>query len=124
MANILVADDIAEILFVYEQTLQAAGHTVVTAKNGLEATRHLTKESFDLVVTDIFMPQSDGVEVATYAHRMTNRPALLAITGGGERLSSQDAVRMGEAFFDESLIKPVSQDVLLTTVHKLLAQRH
>ncbi|NVK18773.1 MAG: response regulator [Methylocystaceae bacterium] len=124
MANILVADDMTEILLIYEQTLMAAGHTVVTAKNGLEATKHLTTRDFDLVVTDIYMPKSDGMEVATYAHSLSNRPALLAITGGSKRLSSQETICMGEAFFDESLIKPVSQDVLLSTVNTLLSKRH
>ncbi|MDV7341174.1 response regulator [Terasakiella sp. A23] len=124
MANILVADDMAEILFVYEETLRAAGHTVVTATNGKEANRYLDTEDFDLVVTDLLMPKVDGVEVATHAHSLENTPKLLVITGGGDRISPHEALKISEVFFDATLIKPVSQDELLNMVDKLLAERH
>ncbi|WP_417789472.1 response regulator [Terasakiella pusilla] len=120
MADILVAEDMAEILYVYEQALLSAGHRVVTATNGAEANDHLDRARFDLVVTDLLMPKVDGMQVAHHAHMLDKPPKLLAITGGGERISPYAALKMGEAFFDASLIKPVSQDVLLTTVNMLL----
>ncbi len=124
MANILVADDMAEILFVYEEALSSAGHEVVTATNGVEANQYLDSAEFDLVVTDLLMPKVDGVQVATHAHSLEHTPKLLVITGGGDRISPYEALAIGETFFDASLIKPVSKDELLSMVDKLLAERH
>lgn len=120
MSNILVADDIEEIRFAYKAVLCAAGHNVITARNGNEAAKLLSQNEIDLIVTDLMMPDGDGIQLATCAHGLENRPKLLVITGGGSRISAPEALKMSEYFFDASLIKPVSQDVLLNAVNSLL----
>jgi len=66
------------------------------------------------------MPDGDGLELATCAHRLARKPKLLVVTGGGERVTTPQAIKMGECYFDASLIKPVSQSTLLQTVNWLL----
>ncbi|SCA56478.1 putative Response regulator receiver domain-containing protein [Candidatus Terasakiella magnetica] len=120
MAKILVAEDVAEIRFAYETILSAEGHEVTTATNGKEASDFLNQSDFDLVLTDLLMPEGDGLSVASFAHKLENRPKLLVITGGGDRISPYEALKMGEFLFDVSMVKPVNAQDLLQAVRKMI----
>jgi chemotaxis response regulator CheB len=67
MPRILVVDDSESVLAYLEQVLQAAGHEVFAAASGTEAVKILKRESLDLVVTDIYMPAPDGLELLLLA---------------------------------------------------------
>lgn len=121
MVKILVADDIADIRFAYEAILCSEGHAVVSAKDGAEAARFLKAERFDLVVTDLMMPNQDGVELATTLSKDPDRPKILAITGGGSRITASQALQISEHFFDAALEKPVNRETLIATVNDLLS---
>jgi len=120
MAHILITEDVPEVLFAYQEILKDAGHTCCVAENGAEAKKYLNEDHFDLIVTDMLMPEMDGIQLATYAHRMVKRPKLLVVTGGGDRISANEAIRMGEHFFDAFLVKPVSKSDLINTINHLL----
>ncbi len=124
MVHILVADDVEEIRFACERILCAEGHIVITATNGTEAASLMDDIDFDVVVTDLMMPDGDGIQLANHAHQKNHCPKLIAITGGGSRISSYDAVKMSEGFFDASLMKPVSKEELVSTIDTLLKQRN
>jgi DNA-binding NtrC family response regulator len=120
MAHILIAEDAPEILHAYSAILKGAGHSCTTAMNGLEAKLYLNVDKYDLVLTDLLMPKMDGIELASYIHGLANRPKLLVVTGGGERLSAYEAIKLGDSFFDASLMKPVSATDLLCVIERLL----
>jgi len=84
MARILIVDDCAEQRGLYGALLAASGHDVVLAANGREAMKRLRTGTFDLVVTDIFMPECDGVELIRAVRRAQPRLPILAVSGGGD----------------------------------------
>jgi len=79
MAKIVVIDDEPAMLRVTCRTLQAAGHTVIAFANGRGGIEHFKKETADLLLTDIFMPEMEGLETIQTAHRL--RPEMPIIDG-------------------------------------------
>ncbi len=74
MARILVIDDSASALELAGEILRQAGHEVVTAESGKQGESILASQPLDLVITDIYMPEEDGLEVIRKARR--TRPGL------------------------------------------------
>ena len=85
--RILVADDSPEVLEILAYMLQEMGHSVLRAKDGIEALCLVERESVDLIVTDIQMPRMDGLE---FIKTMKEQPCLrdipvIVITAGDDQ---------------------------------------
>lgn len=83
MARILVIDDEPIILMVCSRVLQRAGHSVVEFQHGQKAIAYLGQRAVDLVITDIFMPEMEGLDVIKQARRLKPGIPILAMSGGG-----------------------------------------
>ncbi|MBX3237925.1 MAG: response regulator [Nitrospiraceae bacterium] len=118
MAALLVIDDEPGVLEFLALVLRQAGHTVVTADNGREAFRILHQSPVDLVLTDIYMPEQDGIELVQRVRSQFPEIKLIAISGGvgGESLL-EAAGRLGA---DAALSKPVTSNDLIKTVAQVL----
>lgn len=81
MARILVIDDDAEMRQMIEQTLTAAGYEVTLAADGEQGMRLYRTRPADLVITDIFMPNQEGLETIMALHREFPAVSIIAITG-------------------------------------------
>ncbi|MBO9312448.1 MAG: response regulator [Chloroflexus sp.] len=64
--KILLAEDEPDLQFIIGMALEGADYTVVTASNGLEALRLLERDSFDLLLVDVMMPQMSGLELCQH----------------------------------------------------------
>lgn len=84
MARILVVDDLETVRRDIRQWLEKEGHTVLEAADGREALELARLVSVDLVVTDIFMPEVDGMELIPELRR-TSRVPIIAMTGAHKR---------------------------------------
>ncbi len=102
--RILVVDDSPATREVVSGLLRGAGYEVVTAENGIQAMRELGKEDFDLVVTDINMPQMDGYELTKYIRETPHLKALpvIMLTSFG---SAEERKKGKEVGADEYLTK-------------------
>lgn len=80
MARILVVDDSESMLAFLEQVLRERSHKVLVAASGSQALEILRTEPVDLVVTDIYMPAPDGLEVMRQARRMWLNVPFIAIS--------------------------------------------
>jgi CheY-like chemotaxis protein len=80
--DVLLIDDSPEVRSLLERTLAHAGYSVRSCADGHGAVRLLSRTSFRLVVTDIFMPGMDGYEVIIKVNAAVPRPQVLAISGG------------------------------------------
>jgi DNA-binding NtrC family response regulator len=80
MGNILVCDDERSICEMLDIALRRDGHKVETVKSGEDAKRKLEGNLYDVVVTDIKMPNTDGIEVLRYAHQVSPDSAVILIT--------------------------------------------
>jgi CheY-like chemotaxis protein len=82
MARILVVDDEAANRAIMIEVLRDAGHTVHAANNGAGALAQLETDPCDLLVTDMFMPIMDGIELITQARQLFPQLPIVAISGG------------------------------------------
>ena len=120
MARILVVDDEEIIRFTLRQMLQKAGHEVFEAANGHVALKTFEDLGVDLVITDIIMPEKEGIETITEIRR--RKPELKIIAVSGSALESglllSAARKLGA---DASLEKPIRRAELLDLVARLMA---
>jgi DNA-binding NtrC family response regulator len=97
VGNILVCDDERSICQMLDIALRRDGHKVETVNSGAEAKRKLDGALYDLVVTDIKMPNIDGIEVLRYAHQVSPDSAVILITAVDDYEAAVQAVKAGGA---------------------------
>ena len=121
MANILVVDDEMGIRDLLSETLGDEGHTVLLAENAAEARAARLKARPDLVLLDIWMPDTDGVSLLKEwsAGGLLNMPVLM-MSGHATIDTAVEATRIGAMDFLE---KPFPLAKLLATVKKALAAK-
>lgn len=124
MARILVVEDVPDFRLMMRKILGSAGHDVVEAENGHDAMRQMDAGRFDLLVTDVVMPESDGVELIRSLTRRGERLPILAVSGGGHNLPAAVSLALTEAAgAHRTLFKPFRAAELLSAVDELLAAR-
>ncbi len=119
-ATILVIDDEADILALFRKALEGAGYRVLEARSGTEGLRRFREETADLVITDILMPDMDGLELIRVFRETRPEVKIVAISGGTGPWDYRDAARMLGA--NETLAKPLSLQSLLDTVLKMMSR--
>lgn len=121
MAHILVIDDDPVLRRVITLALEAAGHSVLRCENGRKAIDFLAHDHTDLLITDIIMPEVDGVETVRAARRLDPQLPILAISGGGS-FDPGDYLGIAQTFgATATLPKPFRPAELVELVAKLLA---
>jgi DNA-binding NtrC family response regulator len=121
MARILVIDDEEPIRRVLCRALEMQGHQVLEASEGREALRLHQATPVELVITDILMPEKDGIEVIVALRKQAPQLKIIAMSGGG-RYQQTEALHMAEplgAF--ATLRKPFDLTVMMATVSQALA---
>lgn len=114
MATVLVIDDDLHLLKFLARGLNRAGYACVTAQDGSEALRALTRSAFDAVVCDLTMPEVDGFEVLRHVQqRMGRSPPVIVMTAYGSVTTAVKAMKLGAADFLE---KPVELSELRACV--------
>jgi diguanylate cyclase (GGDEF)-like protein len=117
--RILVADDERFFQELFREVLQTAGHQVRSAASGAEALELLSREHFDLLLTDVVMPGLDGVALVREAKKRDPDLEAVAITGHDDVRLAVQAMKAGCADF---LTKPVDRDELVSVCEKALAR--
>ena len=122
MAHILLIDDDDDVRTMLRLTLVHFGHTVIEARNGREGLALFPHAAADLVITDIVMPEGEGLEVLMALRRHVPPVKLMAISGGG-RVSAADYLHMAKAMgAAKVLAKPFRAEVFIAAVDELLAR--
>jgi CheY-like chemotaxis protein len=120
---ILVVDDHPIMGEVVCEMLEDAGHLVRLASEGREALRKLSCARFDLLVTDIVMPEMDGIELIGEVRRRYPEIRIIAMSGGGERFPTLDGLTIARRLgAGASLNKPFLAEQLLDAVELLCPQ--
>jgi len=121
MARILVVEDEPAVRGVVEQTMIRCGHTVMTAADGFDALKRLSLGRIDLVITDIVMPEMDGVKLIGHIRERYPNIKIIAISGGGTREGPQDCLdRAVKAGAVKTLLKPFMLSELSSMTEELL----
>ncbi|HEY8666818.1 MAG TPA: response regulator [Tepidisphaeraceae bacterium] len=118
-AEILVADDEPNIRVTISDILRKYGAVVTVASNGAEAIVHLERRGFDLVLSDIKMPDKTGYDVFAAAHKRSATIPVILMTGFGYD-PNHSIVRASQEGLQAVLFKPFKVDLLLSEVRKAL----
>ncbi len=120
MATILLVDDDDQVRDMLKKIFVMEGYEVVEAADGQQATDLYDPGTIDVVVTDIVMPEKEGLQTIREIREVNPEARIIAISGGG-RIKPQDyldwANRIG---VDKTFIKPVRRAEILAAVSELL----
>lgn len=121
MRRILVIDDDANVLGILAEMLTTAGYQVVEASGGEEGIRLYRHAPFDLVVTDLVMPEKDGLEVVMELRKDFPDVKIITLSGNAYGDSSLETSKvLGAA---RTLRKPFKEDQLLQAVREVLESK-
>lgn len=119
--TVLVADASAEDRQMLRQALCSAGLTVVEATTGPEAIAAAMRDSFGAVVTDLWMPDADGLAVIRTVRQHSPGAAILVVTGGGPGLSIASAAALAQVWGARKIyVKPFTMNELVGEITALL----
>ena len=115
--SILVVDDVDEICELVQHWLAAAGHNVKCATSGNAARRLLETQRFDVVVTDVLMPDGDGVELIEACKAAEPTARIVAISGGGKYMDGGSCLKIARGFgADAAVPKPFTRQELMAAI--------
>ncbi len=118
---ILVVDDETSITELVGRALRKKGHQVTTVSDGEQATRMVMRQRFDLVMTDLLMPDKDGIQVITEVRRKYPEIRLLAMSGGGH-ITQDQYLKIAKGLGAHAILeKPFTIEQLYEAVDKVLA---
>ena len=104
--------------------LVAEGHSVVGAGSANAAIGLLGKRPFDVVITDILMPEGDGLDLISAIKAMPTPPRIVAISGGGRYLEGENCLKLARGWgAHAAVMKPLSREQLLAALVTALAVR-
>ena len=116
MSAVLVIDDNVELRDVLALALRQHGHVVQTAGDGCEGLKLLERQSFDILVTDLVMPDKDGLEVLQFARKRHPHMRIVVMSGDSPRhaaLYLNIATKLGA---HQTLQKPFRISALLAAI--------
>lgn len=120
MARILIIDDEDQARRMLCQVLDRAGYDVIEARDGVEGLQRFREAPTDLVITDILMPEKEGLETIMDFQREFPETKIIAMSGGGRtgNLNFLEVARRLGA--QRTLQKPFGLQEMLKVVHELL----
>jgi DNA-binding NtrC family response regulator len=123
MAKILVIDDDAIVRITIVQLLEEAGHQVLWAVDGLQGMAVFHGKRPDLVITDMIMPEQEGIQTIAEILKAEPNAKIIAMSGGG-RVGNTDFLKMAKVRGAMAVIpKPFDMDELLALVVHCLSGR-
>ena len=121
MARILLVDDDPMIRATLPLALGVQGHEAVAAGDGGQALKALRLEAFDLVLTDVLMPDVDGLEVVRAVRQEFPRTPVVAMSGGSPRLPGADALELASHLGAHAVLaKPFTEQQLREAISQAL----
>jgi DNA-binding response OmpR family regulator len=121
MAKILVIDDEPHIRTLVEAFLVQDGHDVDLADNGKNGLKMIEQNHYDLLITDVVMPEKDGLELIMDLKGREPRIRVIVMSGGGTRLNIQNYLEMARLLgADRMLPKPLDFLKLQNAVKEVL----
>jgi CheY-like chemotaxis protein len=120
MARILIVDDEPDILVILDRMLRKMNHETVLASNGKEAIRRLEESAVDVVITDLIMPESEGIETIGAIRRRWPGVKIIAMSGGGRQSPVAYLAVAATLGADATLAKPFERAELADALRQVL----
>ena len=119
-ARILVIDDDPDVRTTIQWILEAEGFVVSLAANGQEGLDLLKREPADVVLTDIFMPEKEGIETIAELRRAFPQLPIFVVSGGGSARHADYALVARELGAQQVFRKPLDPQILIDALHEAL----
>ncbi len=119
-ADILIVDDERSIRESLELILNEEGYRTTTVSNGKEALKEASEKTFDIVITDLKMPEMDGMTLLYKCQKICPQTAVIIITAHGSLDSAIEALRQGAYDY---ILKPFDFDAVLLKIKRLLQHK-
>ncbi len=119
--NILVVDDEEAIREVVTTLLESQGYQCAAVGNGRAALEHLEKNSLDLVLSDMVMPEMDGLKLLEWLRARDQDIPVIMVTAMHDVSTALEAIRRGAYDY---ILKPFEKDQLFLSVRRALEHRH
>ncbi|MEQ8267165.1 MAG: response regulator [Parvibaculum sp.] len=116
MRRVLVFDDDDAIRDVVERLLESAGFAVVRGRPGRGALQQVARTDYDILLTDIYMPDVDGIEIVRATRQARPDVPIICMSGGSTYLSAEFSLTLSGAFGVRQLPKPFGRAELLAAV--------
>jgi diguanylate cyclase (GGDEF)-like protein len=117
--KILLVDDDPAILEILADLMSIFGHEYETAQNGIEALEHLKHNFFQIVLTDMMMPDMDGMELLKYINCNYPQIKVIVVTGYDRTFTYTDVIRAGASDF---ISKPFNTDELEAKINRIVRE--
>jgi DNA-binding response OmpR family regulator len=118
--RILIIDDDKDLTHSLMELMQEEGYDVDIASNGRDGIRLQSKNPYNLIITDIIMPEEDGLEVIMWVRKTNPNTKLIAISGGGYFDSREYLLMAKELGASAVLCKPFEISLLKSETKRLL----
>ncbi|MFQ5770758.1 MAG: sigma-54-dependent transcriptional regulator, partial [bacterium] len=119
--SILIVDDESSVRESLEKALKSAGYFTTTASSGNEAKERLTENNFDIVLSDLKMPNGDGIDLLKTIKKNYASIEMILLTGYGTIETAVEAMKEGAYDF---ITKPVKKAVILSTVERAIERQN
>ena len=120
MSHILVVEDSEDLRYIVKDILKKAGHEVSEAGDGSEVSQCLAGNPIDLVITDILMPEQEGIQTILQIRRSNPDIKIIGMSGGGAG-GAEHYLEMAREFgANATMLKPFEKAQLLELVDTLL----
>ena len=115
--RILIVDDEEAICSILTQRLTKEGYSCLTASNGVEALNLFYKDAISLIISDIEMPEMDGIELLRRVKAINTNISIVMMAGYSQIEMAVEAMRLGAY---DSIVKPVNLDLVVLSVRRVL----
>jgi DNA-binding NtrC family response regulator len=120
MASILLVEDDEQFRSMFAESLSLAGYDVQAAGDGLQGIKSYRDRPADLIITDLIMPEKEGLEMIQYLRQNHPEAKIIAMSGGG-RYANYDVLKIAKAFGALGVLeKPFARDEMLELVRQVL----
>lgn len=120
--SVLIADDEDSVSTLVKLCVAAEGHQAVCVAGARAAKAELAGRAFDLVITDVLMPDGDGIALITELRKAQPTARILAISGGGRYMEGDDCLRMARGMgANAGIMKPFNREQLLAAIAQAMA---
>jgi DNA-binding NtrC family response regulator len=120
MYEVLIVEDNDELRNIIKEALNEQNYSVLLCENGDDAINLINERAFDVIITDLKLPESDGIEVLTQAKKKNPNTEVIVITAYGTVDKAVEAMKKGASEF---ITKPVSLEHLKILISKVIMNR-
>jgi YesN/AraC family two-component response regulator len=120
MPHILIIDDETQIRVMLRKLLESRGYTVSDAPNGKEGVKCYRDNPADLIITDIIMPEKEGLETIMELKKLYSDIKIIAMSGGGKN-NPDEYLNLAKLLGAKQIFhKPIENQKLLDAIEKLI----